>query len=199
MLDRIFELFTQIDRSDQAPLPGLGIGLTLVRRLVEMHGGSVSAHSAGPGAGSRFTVRLPRLQAQPASATPTPRAPARSHAARRVLVVDDNRDAAEMLQVLLEMEGHQVRLAFDGHEAVSAAAAFEPQVAFVDIGLPGLNGFQVAEQLRKSAPPIRLFALTGWGTDDYRRRARHAGFEDHLVKPVDPDRLLELLRLPVLG
>jgi signal transduction histidine kinase len=182
MLPRVFEMFTQLGGSQG----GLGIGLTLVRRLVELHGGTVEAASAGAGHGSTFTVRLPLL------VPPVPaRAPARdgepSVSGIKVLVVDDNLDAAESLAMLLELRGNQTRLAHTGPDALAAAAAFQPQVVFLDIGLPGLDGYEVAQRLR--AAPLRprplLVAVTGWGSADDRQRARDAGFDLHLVKPVD--------------
>lgn len=182
MLPRVFEMFTQVGRSQG----GLGIGLTLVRRLVELHGGTVEAASAGAGQGSTFTVRLPLL---------APPAPA--HAARpgsqpgvsgiKILVVDDNVDAAESLAMLLELRGNETRLAHTGPDALAAAAAFHPQVVFLDIGLPGLDGYEVAQRLRAipARPRPLLVAVTGWGSSDDRQRARAAGFDLHLVKPVD--------------
>ncbi|GAB3726349.1 hypothetical protein GCM10028862_01540 [Luteimonas pelagia] len=193
MVGRVFDLFTQVDRPEDGHQAGLGIGLTLVRRLVELHGGTVHAESDGPGRGSTFVVRLPLLAGWAES--PHARALPSTAAAGsfRILVVDDNRDAADTLRMLLEMEGHDVRMVHDGPAAVEAAAAFVPEVVFLDIGLPGMDGFQVAAHLREAGRPMHLFAVTGWGAEDDRRRARESGFDDHLVKPVDTGRLLELL------
>jgi CheY-like chemotaxis protein len=193
MVGRVFDLFTQVERTEDGHQAGLGIGLTLVRRLVELHGGTVHAESDGPGQGSAFVVRLPLLGAQAAVVPSMPATSKGIASAFRILVVDDNRDAADTLRMLLEMEGHVVRMVHDGHAAVDAARDFEPEVVFLDIGLPGMDGFQVAARLRGQGRPMHLFAVTGWGAEDDRRRARESGFDDHLVKPVDTTRLLELL------
>jgi PAS domain S-box-containing protein len=187
MLSRIFDLFTQLDRTPGHSRGGLGIGLTLVKRLVELHGGTVSVRSDGEGKGSEFTVQLPvateelRMEVQP-----VPAAAARS-APRRILVVDDNRDAATSLAILLRMGGHDVAVAYDGIEAVERAALHGPDVVFLDIGLPGMNGYDVCRALRTSAKGERvlMIAVTGWGQEEDRRRSRDAGFDAHLVKPVD--------------
>jgi PAS domain S-box-containing protein len=197
-LPRVFDLFTQAQRTLDSAQGGLGIGLSLVKRLVELHGGSVEAHSEGPGKGSEFTVRLPLLggagcgvgNEQPGrTAHPAPRA----RQPRRVLVVDDNRDAAETLALLLRSAGHEVCLAYDGVEALAAAEGFGPEVAFLDIGLPGLDGYEVARRLRQRPGKLLLVAVTGYGQEEDRRRAHAAGFDRHLVKPVDPTVLQELL------
>jgi PAS domain S-box-containing protein len=195
VLPRMWELFAQADRSIGRAQGGLGIGLTLVKRLVELHGGTVDAHSAGPGRGSEFIVRLPTVE-RPAPAGPT-RAPvpAPPRTSRRVLVVDDNVDGLETLALLLEMSGHQVRTASDGFAALVVAGEFRPEVVLLDIGLPGLDGYEVARRLR--ADPtftgMRLIALTGWGQDTDRERSSQAGFDLHLVKPVDPAELRRVL------
>ncbi|HUE13782.1 MAG TPA: ATP-binding protein [Planctomycetaceae bacterium] len=201
MLPRIFEMFTQVDRSLDRAQGGLGIGLTLVWRLVEMHGGSVEARSEGAGKGSEFIVRLPVARdagldnpdkgSEKECAGPSCRS-------RRILVVDDNQDAANSLAMLLRMKGHDVRTAYDGLEAVDAAAAHKPDVVLLDVGLPRLNGFDVARRIRESEThrSIVLVALTGWGHDEDRRRSKEAGFDHHMVKPADPaalDRVLESL------
>lgn len=187
-LDDIFDLFVQIDTSLERSQGGLGIGLTLVRRLVEMHGGSVAATSEGPGLGSRFEVRLPLASA--ATETAVRHAPDAADIAtqRRVLVVDDNRDAAEMLALLLKLGGHQVQAVYDSREAVAAFTTFRPDIAFLDVGMPNLNGLDLAMQLRgcDGGQQVLLVALTGWGQDEDRRRSREAGFDHHLVKPADP-------------
>jgi PAS domain S-box-containing protein len=209
MLPRIFEMFTQVDRSLERSQGGLGIGLTLVRSLVELHGGTVVAHSNGLGHGSEFVVRLPVAPELIEAAAPTadstaataPRALPlmRSSApARRILIVDDNRDSALSLALLLQLGGYQTHTAHDGPAAVDAARAFRPEVALLDIGLPGLNGYEVARRIRKELglKDAILVALTGWGQDEDRRRAREAGFDHHLVKPVDPQELRALLGQP---
>ena len=183
MLPRIFEMFTQVDRSLERAQGGLGIGLTLVRRLVEMHGGSVEAQSEGAGKGSEFIVRLPVARDAAARKRPTSDSeegdagpPARSH---RILVVDDNQDAANSLAMLLRMKGHDVRTAYDGLEAVDAAATHKPEIVLLDVGLPRLNGFDVARRIREAEEPrsiVILVALTGWGHDEDRRRSKEAGF-----------------------
>lgn len=193
LLPRIFDLFMQADRSLDRSQGGLGIGLTLVRMLVEMHGGTVAVESAGEGHGSEFTVRLP-LADGPAEgesaaanvATPTSRRDGR--ALRRVLVVDDNVDAADMLAEAIRALGHDVRLAHDGPSAINVAESFAPEVVFLDIGLPGMDGYEVALRLRRPPlAPMTLVALTGYGRDADKLRAREAGFDRHLVKPVDID------------
>jgi CheY-like chemotaxis protein len=194
MLPRVFDLFTQLDHSLDRAQGGLGIGLTLVHRLVGLHGGSVQALSAGSGQGSEFIVRLPlrgQLVDRPAKDIKAP-APV---PIQRVLVVDDNVDAADSLALLLRVIGHETRIAHDGLEALVAARAFLPDVVLLDIGLPGMDGYEVARQLR-GEPDLRtalLIAQTGYGQDEDRRRSREAGFDHHLVKPVDPDALRALL------
>jgi PAS domain S-box-containing protein len=198
MLPHIFELFTQVDRTLDRAEGGLGIGLTLVRRLTEMHGGRVEAHSEGPGQGSEFVVRLPLMQEEPPAVALTesadPVRPARP-SGRRVLVVDDNRDSAESLALLLRLFGNDVRTAHDGRQGLVVAETYRPDVVLLDIGLPGLNGYEVARQLRErpKLAGVVLVALTGFGTEEDRRQARAAGFDHHMVKPVDLDALQELL------
>jgi CheY-like chemotaxis protein len=197
MLGSVFELFTQVDRSLDRSQGGLGIGLTLVRQLVEMHGGRVEAHSGGAGQGSEFVVRLPQLSPkalpevqQSLSPGLTSRGPG-----RRVLVVDDNRDAAESLALLLEVAGHQVRACHDGPAALERVEEFQPDVVLLDIGLPGMDGYEVARRLRAlpGGRGVLLVALTGYGQDDDQRRAREAGFDHHLIKPADLEALAGLL------
>jgi PAS domain S-box-containing protein len=198
MLPRIFDLFVQAERRLDRAQGGVGIGLTLVRRLVEMHGGTVHAASAGPGQGSEFLVRLPALDAAPAargSGTAAPvTPPARRLPPRRVLVVDDNEDAANTMAMLLELEGHEVRAVHDGSAALEAARQMHPEVVLLDIGMPGMDGYEVARRLRQDPHQagVLLVAVTGWGQEDDRRRSREAGFDEHLVKPSDLARLREL-------
>jgi CheY-like chemotaxis protein len=177
----------------------LGIGLTLVRRLVEMHGGSVTAYSEGPGKGSEFVVRLPALS--PTQPIPGARAMDEGGEAvgaapqRRIVVVDDNVDAAESLAMLLRLEGHDVRVAHDGPTALSAVEADPPDLVFLDIGMPVMNGYDVAQWLRQQPglENLVLVAMTGWGQEEDRRRSKEAGFDHHLVKPVEPEALHKLL------
>jgi CheY-like chemotaxis protein/two-component sensor histidine kinase len=197
MLARIFEPFMQADRVLHQSQGGLGIGLTLVRRLVEMHGGSVTAHSDGPGQGSEFVIRLPVVAAPRPPAPPNGDAEARP-TGRRILVVDDNVDAAESLAMLLRLEGHDVRVAHDGPAALAAVEADPPELVFLDIGMPVMNGYDVARQLRQRPGPenLILVAMTGWGQEEDRRRSREAGFDHHLVKPAEPAALRQLLARP---
>jgi PAS domain S-box-containing protein len=184
-LEGVFQMFNQVNRTLDRAQGGLGIGLALVRELVTLHGGTVKAGSAGPGRGSTFTVRLPLAEAK-ATVNPTP-VRAETAQQRRVLVVDDNVDAAQMLAMLLEMYGHRTCTAHTGVEALDAAATFKPEVVFLDIGLPGMNGYEVARRLR-SDPDVcdaTLVALTGWGTDEDKSLAMQAGFDFHLTKPVE--------------
>ena len=196
MLGRVFDMFTQVDRALEKTTGGLGIGLSLVKGLVEMHGGTIEARSGGEGRGSEFVVRLPAAPAAVDPATTTPgangSAPARG---RRVLVVDDNEDAADSLAQLLELLGHEVRTAYDGAAGVEAARAFRPDVVVMDIGMPKLNGYEAARRIRGHAwgAGMVLVAQTGWGQDDDRCKTADAGFDHHLVKPVETDALLKLL------
>jgi CheY-like chemotaxis protein len=198
-LESIFEMFSQVDPSLERSQGGLGIGLTLVRRLVLMHGGTVVARSDGVHRGSEFTVRLPVVSAPApvAVATHSPRAPAHVQP-RRVLIVDDNRDAASSLAMLLELEGHKTVVAHDGPTALEAAERHRPDVMLLDIGLPRMNGYDVGRAVRREpwGATLTLIALTGWGQAEDRRRSQEAGFDGHLVKPVDPATLLELLAQP---
>jgi CheY-like chemotaxis protein/two-component sensor histidine kinase len=199
MLDRVFEMFTQVDRSLEKSQGGLGVGLGIVKRLVEMHGGTVEAHSEGEGRGSEFVVRLPLAAA---AGEPQPPAQASEEAApparRRILVVDDNADSADSLGKLLELLGHEVRTAYDGEAGVTAGAAFHPDVVLMDLGMPRLNGYDAARRIREEAWGKRavLVALTGWGQEGDRRRSQEAGFDAHLVKPVDPADLAKVLAGP---
>jgi CheY-like chemotaxis protein/two-component sensor histidine kinase len=193
-IPRLFDMFVQADTSLERSRDGLGIGLTLVKRLVEMHGGRVEVHSEGRGRGSEFVVRLPIALAAgpPPAATPPGVEPTVS---RRVLVVDDNSDGAESLALLLKLNGHEVHIAHDGPEALTSVQRLQPDVVLLDIGLPGLNGYEVCRRIRAErwGRDITLIAVTGWGQDEDRRRSREAGFDTHLVKPVEHRRLLQLL------
>ncbi|MEO8275390.1 MAG: CHASE3 domain-containing protein [Thermoanaerobaculia bacterium] len=226
-LSRLFDMFSQVDTSLERTQGGLGIGLNLVKQLVEMHGGRVEARSAGLGHGSEFIVHFPLLIEDPVAAvaadaalaggTPPPTHPMAAlaaagesredvalplapepHPGRRVLVVDDNEDSADSLALLLRLQGHEVSIARDGLEAVDMALRLQPEVILLDIGLPKLNGYEAARSIRLSPQgrTIRLIALTGWGQDEDRKLSRAAGFDEHLVKPVDADHLLELLDRP---
>jgi PAS domain S-box-containing protein len=189
-LEQVFEMFAQV-RSDEGRFTdGLGIGLSLVRSLVEKHGGTVRAFSDGPGRGSRFVVRLPI--AEELDATTEGAAPALVRTrAMRILVVDDNADAAGSLALLLQMEGHEVRTAADGEDGVEQARAFEPEVIFMDLGMPRLDGFEAARRIRALAggEKVRIIALTGWGQESDRERTRDAGIDHHLIKPVSLEAL----------
>jgi PAS domain S-box-containing protein len=190
LLPRIFDLFVQGEQAPERAQGGLGIGLTLVRRLVELHGGRVEAASAGPGTGSTFTVSFPRLPVPPRAAEASTRRTVRP---QRTLIVEDNDDAREMLRTLLALDGHTVYEAANGIAGLAAALEHRPDVAVIDIGLPEMDGYEVARKLRasESLKAIKLIALTGYGQADDARRAREAGFDLHVVKPVDPERLAE--------
>ncbi len=196
-LPHLFEMFTQIDRSLERSQGGLGIGLTLVKRLTEMHGGTVEVHSDGPDRGSEFTVRLPVANVRPAAPQEPNSAGDRTAASRqlKILVVDDNVDSATSLSMMLRIHGHDVRTAHDGVQAVEMAEAFRPDAVLLDIGLPKRNGYEAARCIRQQpwGKPMRLIALTGWGQEEDRRRSKEAGFDRHLVKPVDPAVLETLL------
>jgi len=197
LLPRIFDLFTQLDRRSDQSAGGLGIGLALVRRLVEMHGGSISALSAGAGAGSEFVIRLPLLSHELVrahdesgeQAHDTPMTP------RRILLADDNPDALESLATVLRLRGHEVYSARNGVAALETAARHMPELALVDIGMPLVDGYEVARRIRAQewGKAIKLVALTGWGQDSDRRRSQEAGFDAHLVKPLDFDKLTAVL------
>jgi two-component system, chemotaxis family, CheB/CheR fusion protein len=194
MAGRIFDLFVQADSSTVRAVEGLGIGLSLVRRLVELHGGGVEVQSRGLGLGSEFIVRLPLAEA-PVAARAAPSAARTPHLRRRILVVDDNADAAESLAQLLRRAGHDVRVTHDARAAVDLALEFQPEVGVLDLAMPGVDGFQLAKQLRERwvGGPLHLIATTGYGGLEDRRRARDAGFDDHLTKPIALEHLLRLV------
>jgi signal transduction histidine kinase len=204
LLPRLFQLFTQVDGAAHRAQGGLGIGLALVRQLVQMHGGSVTAYSQGPGQGSEFLIRLPlRLKSfRDASAVLDNGAAAPADGVKRghrILLADDNRDALDSLATLLQCDGHEVHTAGDGAEALEVAAGCHPDVVLLDIGMPKLDGYEVARRIRAEpwGKSTVLIALTGWGQDEDRRRSREVGFDSHLVKPLDPEMLSTLLaRLP---
>jgi PAS domain S-box-containing protein len=197
VLPRVFEMFFQVDASMERSQGGLGIGLSLVRSVVELHGGSVEAHSDGSGKGSEFIVRIPAVGASPSPAMDAKKSElgGRSAVRRRVLVVDDNRDSAESLAIFLQLGGHEVRTAFDGIDALELAETFHPDVLLLDLGLPKLNGYEVCRRIREQewAKRILIIAQTGWGQEDDKRRTREAGFDEHLVKPVDPTHVAKLV------
>jgi signal transduction histidine kinase len=200
MLSKVFDLFAQADRTLERASGGLGIGLALVRRLVEMHGGSVSAHSGGVGQGTEMVVRLPiaiddrPLPSRPRETEEAVSAPTTT-LSRRILIVDDNKDAADSMALLVETAGHSVRTAYDGHQALDLAAAFAPDTLVLDLGVPGLNGFEIARRIRRQpwGKGVALIALTGWGQEQDRRRTAEAGFDAHLIKPVSKVDLLSAL------
>lgn len=195
MLSTIFDMFMQLGQPRGEVRSGLGIGLTLAQRLVEMHGGTIEAHSEGSGRGSEFVVRIPALTHSVAPPAPTPAAPAPHVVPRRILVVDDNVDAAESLAILLRLSGHEVELARDGMEGFAAAARLRPDVVLLDIGLPRMDGYEVAQRIRREewGRDILLVALTGWGREEDRRKSSDVGFDHHLVKPVEPAVLMRCL------
>ena len=201
-LPRLFDLFMQEDSLNDRALGGLGIGLTLVRHLVELHGGRVEAHNSGPGHGSEFVVRMPSgggaLQDAPSAARSGPAEP--RPLSRRVLVTDDNPDGAEALAILLRLMGHDVQMAQSGQETIELASSRRPDVIFLDIGMPGMDGVETARRLRGMAgfESTLIVALTGYGQESDRRRAFDAGFDDFLVKPPNPAavRALSLKRRP---
>jgi signal transduction histidine kinase/DNA-binding response OmpR family regulator len=197
MLPQVFDLFVQANASLARAEGGLGVGLTLVRKLVELHGGRVEVQSGGPGAGSEFIVRLPVEDDGPQVESEEPESlPSQGGGSLRVLVIDDNIDAVETTAMLLELYGHELRKAADGPTALALADEFKPQLVLCDLGLPGMDGYEVARRLRESdlGERMRLVAITGYAQEEDRRRAREAGFDDHLVKPVDPMLLLEMLQ-----
>lgn len=201
MLARIFELFVQIERRLNRSVGGVGIGLSLVKKLVELHGGTVEAFSPGLGGGSEFVVRLPVIKVafpSPGAEKPSPKEGKMArgaHAGLRVLVVDDNIDAADGLATILRFSGHELRIAYDGPAALAVAQAFRPHVVLLDLGLPGMDGYEVARRLREK-PELKgicIAAVTGWGQPEDRQNSQDMGIDRHLVKPVDPSLLAQLM------
>ncbi len=194
MMPQLFDVFAQADRSLDRTRGGLGLGLALVKGLVQLHGGEVEAHSDGPGQGSEFLVRLPLL-GEPALRGESRGQTAPAAEQRRILVVEDNRDAADSLRMLLELLGHEVAVAYSGPEGVQSAREWRPDIVLCDIGLPGMDGFGVAEELRRNpqTAKTRLIAITGYGREEDRRHSHEVGFDYHLIKPVDPEDLLKVL------
>jgi CheY-like chemotaxis protein/two-component sensor histidine kinase len=203
LLARIFEAFQQADRVAGNAQHGLGLGLTLAKKLTELHGGTIAASSPGLGQGSEFSVRLP-LCAAPAARPAPPARPvdgrppaAAAAAGQRILVVDDNQDSADSLALMLKLSGHDTRVAYDGPQALEESRSFRPTVALIDVELPkGMNGYELGQRLLEGAGPDRpvLVAVTGYGKPEDRERSRAAGFEHHLVKPVDPGELARVLQ-----
>ena len=191
----IFDMFAQLDTSLERSRDGLGIGLTLVKTLVEMHGGTVDVHSDGPGRGSEFAIRLPVLEKAADAVSPPVPAALQPTIPRRILIVDDNEDGAESLAMLLELHGHETHTVHDGVEAVDAAGRLRPDAVLLDIGLPRLNGYEVCRRIREQpwGRHMLLVALTGWGMDEDRHRSLEAGFDTHMVKPVNHEALVKLL------
>ena len=196
MLSRIFDLFTQLKADRDRQTSGLGVGLSLARRLVELHGGSLEPHSEGPGRGSEFVIRLPLAPAAPAAVAVEPESQrALPAGACRVLIAEDNLDAAEMMRVMLCFGGHDVKVATDGVQAVAIAEAVKPDIAFIDIGMPRMDGYEAGRQIRRAlGHRILLVALTGWGQEQDKERAREAGFDHHLTKPAEPELMERLMK-----
>ncbi len=195
MLTRVFDMFAQIDGSLEKSQGGLGIGLNIVKRLVEMLGGSITAESGGSGKGSKFVVRLPIIEASvPAQADGKKEDDVKS--TLRILIVDDNRDSADSLAMMLKILGNEICTAYDGEQAIVAAERFRPDVILLDIGLPKLNGYDACRRIRglEQGKEMVIIAQTGWGQDEDRQRTHEAGFDHHFVKPVDPQVLMKLLR-----
>jgi len=195
-LTSIFDMFSQVDRSLEKSQGGLGIGLSLVKRLVEMHGGRIEAKSDGPGRGSEFVVRLPvDVEASRPQAADRQEEPEAPKSSLRILIVDDNKDGADSLAMMLKMMGNDTRTAYDGKEGVELAGEFRPEVVLFDIGMPKLNGYEACRLIRKQpwGRKIIVIAVTGWGQEDDRQRSHDAGFDHHMVKPVDPQDLMKML------
>jgi len=199
MLSRVFDMFQQLPASGATPKEGLGVGLSLARRLVELHGGKISAISRGAGQGSEFVVRLPLASPVAAATTRAPAAPAPIRpASRRMLVVDDNRDAAATLSLVVSSMGFDVQIAYDGPTALKTFEAQQPSVVLLDIGLGDMDGFEVARHIRNlpAGRDVVLIAVTGWGNERHRQQTHEAGFDHHLVKPVSIAALQAMLKAP---
>ena len=194
LLPRLFDAFSQADRSLHRTQGGLGLGLSVVKGLVELHRGEVEATSEGPGRGAEFTVRLPMV-GEPAALAEMPRVAGRTGPRRRILVVEDHKDSADSLRMLLELLGHEVRVASTGPEGVRAATDWRPDAILSDIGLPGLDGYGVVRELRRNpaTAKTKLIAITGYGSEDDRRLARQSGFDHVVAKPAQPAVLVDLL------
>jgi len=197
----IFTMFSQVKSAQDRSEGGLGIGLALAKGIVALHGGTLAAHSAGPGRGSEFTLRIPRRMLSRDAAIPSAAQPRPATVRRRVLIADDNRDAGESLALLLRGEGHEVSVVHDGHQAAASIEAAPPDVALLDIGMPRLDGYEVARIVRRNlgAGSPMLIAVTGWGQESDKARALAAGFDLHFTKPVEPERLIEMLGAESLG
>jgi CheY-like chemotaxis protein len=195
MLEYVFEPFAQLDRSFEPADGGVGIGLTLAKKLIELHDGSIEARSDGRGKGTEFLVHLPMTAAAPAKRAPAPEMRSDMSVSRRVLIADDNHDAAVSLSMLLQSLGHDTRVVHDGIEALEEAELFRPEVVLLDIGMPRLNGYETARRMRSRAwaANTQIVAVTGWGQETDRHRAREAGFHRHLVKPADLDALIDIM------
>jgi CheY-like chemotaxis protein len=196
---KVFGMFAQLRSAQEHAGGGLGIGLALAKGIVELHGGRIDAVSPGIGRGSRFTVRLPNSAARAAPAShATVRSDGNGLAGKRILLADDNRDAAESLAIILRLEGHEVELAQDGEVALERYAAHRPDVALLDIGMPKHDGYEVARQIRASVAgaDVTLIAVTGWAQDSDKAQSKAAGFDHHLTKPIEPEKLIGLLSAP---
>jgi CheY-like chemotaxis protein len=193
IITKIFTMFTQVETDLGHAEGGLGIGLALAKGLVELHGGSITAVSDGPGQGSEFRILLPKsLVVKHASDDPAASTEAAEHASpRRILIVDDNRDGAETMGMLLEMSGHEIYIAHNGADALKIVGSKRPHVGLLDIGLPDMSGYELAQRIRQAGDGERmiLIAVTGWGQTDDKRQAKAAGFDHHLTKPIDPAQL----------
>ena len=196
MLAEVFQIFTQVNRTLERAQGGLGIGLALVKKLVELHGGTVAVESPGTGRGSTFTVRWPEASAGLASPTTAPELTRSTARKLRVLVIDDNEDAAESLAMMIELDGHEIRTVYNGAAALELAGCFRPDLVFCDIGLPKMDGYEVARRLRLEAEHSAtvLVALTGWGSEEDKRKTKEAGFDHHFIKPAEVAEIESIIR-----